>query len=687
MVTAAKKSLAVIEKDSTTKTMLDAYTAGVNAYINSLEYPDFPLEYKLLDYEPEQWTNLKSALLIKYMGDDLTGNVDDLENTNALQYFSLDQFNQIYPDFPDSLYPIIPKGELFYNPGKNLPPPPPDSLWLKSLAKVNFKPKRPDKSLGSNNWAVSGKKTENGFPILCNDPHLGLNLPSLWFEVQLHTPQMNVYGASLPGAPGVVIGFNSNIAWGLTNSMRDVKDFYTVRFKDASKQQYWFNNSWKNAEIKVEEIKIRNRDSFYDTVAYTVWGPVMYDPSFPDTVAHRSSLAILWIANDSTNELLTFNLLNHAKNYDDYKNALKYFDCPPQTFVYADISGNIGIWQQGKFPLRWKNQGKFILPGDDSTFAWKGYIPYMENPHILDPEQNYVFSANQNPTDSTYPYPYFGNFIHYRAERISKVLAKGNNFTMRDMMNLQTSYYDEFAAQTLPFMLKYMDTTHLNAMQQQFMDNLKQWHYKMIPESPAPTVFYTWWKDLYSAIWKDDIQRSKQLPLPNPTDNTTIEWLLRDPDMPYIDNRNTPQKESLGMLINGSFSQCVDSLSKADSTEQLFWGNYRGTNIMHLTGIEAFSRMNLFTGGSKYTVNANKKDDETGNDIGPSWRMVVQMSNPVKAYGIYPGGQSGNPGSRYYDNFIKDWVDGKYYLLNFFTLTDSVSPKVRYRIVFNPKLK
>src|SRR5690606_18306530 len=152
-----------------------------NAYIKSLEYSAFPLEYKLLDYEPEAWTNLKSALLIKYMGDDLTGATDDLENTNALKYFSLSQFDQLYPDFPDSLYPIIPQVHPLFRPGKKLPAPHPDSNWMNVVAKTNFSSERKGKNVGSNNWAVSGKKTKSGFAILCNEPHLGLNPPSLWF--------------------------------------------------------------------------------------------------------------------------------------------------------------------------------------------------------------------------------------------------------------------------------------------------------------------------------------------------------------------------------------------------------------------------------------------------------------------------------------------------------------------------
>jgi penicillin amidase len=676
MVTAAENSLAAVEADSTSKAMADAYTAGVNAYIATLSYRALPLEYKLLDYKPEAWTNLKSALLLKYMADVLTGSPSDLENTNALKFFSRAQFDQLFPDFPDSLYPIIPKETPFYTPSVRQPVAPPDSLWLPGDVAVHFREKKHDKDNGSNNWVVSGKKTQSGAPILCNDPHLGLNLPSLWFEVQLHTPGMNVYGASLPGAPGVIIGFNSFIAWGVTNAMRDVKDYYAMRFKDGKLNQYWYDSAWKKSSIKIEKIGIRGRKPFMDTVAYTVWGPVIYDPSFPDTITSDQYLAVHWAAADSSNELKTFYLLNHGRNFDDYKNALKYFQCPAQNFAYADISGNIAMWQQGNFPLRYKDYGKFILPGDNSAYAWKGDIPFMENPHILDPEQNFLFSANQNPTDTTYPYYYFGDFIQYRAGRISHVLAAKNNLTINDMMKLQTDYYDRFAAEALPLMMRFLDTVLLNNAQHSYLDSLRQWHYREVAWSINPILFSSWWDSLYAAIWDDDLMDSAHLALPHPTDNTTIEWLLRDTSMPYIDNHHTPEKENLSGQVTAAFINSMKAVKKIDTGKSLQWGTYRGTDIMHLAKIPAFSSMHLFTGGSPYAVNAIKKDH------GPSWRMIVQMSNPVEAYGVYPGGQSGNPGSRYYDDFMGNWVKGKYYRLHFLTPADSSSQAVRYRIDF-----
>ncbi|HUM66397.1 MAG TPA: penicillin acylase family protein, partial [Chitinophagaceae bacterium] len=197
---------------------------------------------------------------------------------------------------------------------------------------------------------ISGARTQSGFPLLANDPHLELSFPSIWFEQQLSMPGTNTYGVSLPGSPFVIIGFNDSIAWGVTNAGRDVKDFYRVRFRDHTKQEYWFNGKWEPTQLRIEEIRVRGGATVYDTVAYTVHGPVMFDESFTTTSSPETNLAVRWVAHDPSNEGMTFYRLNRANNYDDYASAISTFDCPGQNFVFASKSGDIAIWQQGKFP-------------------------------------------------------------------------------------------------------------------------------------------------------------------------------------------------------------------------------------------------------------------------------------------------------------------------------------------------
>ena len=231
---------------------------------------------------------------------------------------------------------------------------------------------KPDKDNGSNNWAVSGAKTRSGWPILCSDPHLGLNLPSLWYEMQIHTPDMNVYGVSFPGAPSVIIGFNDSCAFGFTNAMRDVKDYFEIRFKDETHKEYLYNGQWLPTTFRIEDIKIKGEPDYMDTVAYTIFGPVMYEPTYPDPLQTGHYYACKWTAHQVSNSLMPIRNLDHAANYNDYLDAILYLHTPGQNCLFASRDGDIAIWDQGAFPAKWFRQGDFVMPGTDTSYDLAG---------------------------------------------------------------------------------------------------------------------------------------------------------------------------------------------------------------------------------------------------------------------------------------------------------------------------
>lgn len=676
---AAEIAAAEMMKDSLSKVAVTSYTAGINAWISQLSYSDLPVEYKLLDYRPEAWSAVKSGALLKYMSYDLAGGVNDLEYTNARHIFTQADFDNMYPDRNDSIDPVIPKGTAYNKPVKNAVIPP-DSSLREIAALLHFREDKPDPDNGSNNWAVSGSKTRSGAPILCNDPHLGLSLPSLWYEIQLHTPGMNVYGASLPGAPGVIIGFNDHIAWGVTNGSEDVKDYYALRFRNGRKQ-YLFKGEYRDAQPRVEEIRIRGEKPYYDTVAYTVWGPVMFDETFHDDVPGQPLLALRWKAHDPSNEVLTFLKLDRAKNYDEYLEAIRHYTCPAQNFVFASKAGDIALWHNGQFPLRWKDQGKYIMPGNDSTFAWQGYIPQEENPHIRNPARGFVSSANQQPTDSSYPYYYFGYYDLYRGKRINERLQVMNQITVQDMMQLQNDNANLFARAAMPLLSRHLPAQALTAAQKPYYQQLQQWNLENSPNSKGATLFYMLWEGLKKRIWDDELMnRADSLIMDYPQDNASLLWMIRDSAMHFIDDIHTTQKETLTDLVTQTFAAVADSALKLDQEKRLEWGRFRGTDIRHLTrSLPAFSQMHLYTGGGTHVVNATKATH------GPSWRMIVQLGATTEAYGIYPGGQSGNPGSPYYDNSVQDWVHGNYYQLRIFGPQHKDDPAVKFRMLMEPE--
>lgn len=666
MVYGAEQTLANMEKNPEMKATVEAYAEGVNAYISSLKPQEIPFEYKLLDYTPEKWTPLKTYLFLMFMSYDLTarGATADLQMTNARNYFGFDDFDKLYPNVQDSLDPIVPKGTEYLKPAiVPVAPASTDSLYLGKTANSStaLLPMVPDKDNGSNNWVVGGAKTKSGRPILSNDPHLGLNLPSLWFEVQIHTPTHNTYGASFPGSPAVIIGFNDSIAWGVTNAGRDVLDYYDIKFKDSTLSEYWYNGEWVQAKHRQEVIKIKGKPDLVENIAMTVFGPVMYDNAYKNISTEGKYLAIRWTAHKAGTGLQTFYKLNRARNYDDYLGAISQWECPGQNFAFASKTGDIAIKQQGAFVARWKRQGDFIMPGTDTSYAWQGIIPVEENPMMHNPIRGFVSSANQMSTDSTYPY-YLGapsNFPLYRGIIINRKLAQMNMITPEDMQQLQTDNYNVFAEYARPVLMRYLDESRLSADERKYIDILKNWNLRNDPGAKGATVFKSIWDSLETEVWGDEIKKAG-LPLPKPDAATLLESLLRDSTFRFADNINTQGKvETIYDDLAEALKKAVPHLKELEAASKLEWAVMKDTKVNHLLKIPALSRLHLPIGGGEHIINATKETH------GPSWRMIVHMTDEIEAYGVYPGGQSGNPGSKYYDSFVDNWATGKYYRILF----------------------
>lgn len=654
MVYGAVNSLQLMEQDSITKSILNAYSKGVNDYIKSLKLKDLPLEYKLMGFEPEEWTPLKCSLMAMAMADDLTGSVDDIAMTYLKDAFSEKELNDLFPEhFPNS-DPVIPNAISFQKASLKVPPTPKGELFshfeieqtnsnllslLPALSEEN--------KLGSNNWVV---KTEEA-TILCNDPHLGLSLPSIWFENQLTSKDVLVYGVSLPGTPGVVIGFNDSIAIGVTNNYRDVKDYYEI-FTTPNLNSYYFDGKEQQFEKVVETIKIKGKKDFLDTVLYTIHGPVQYDEKFPEPSGSGKMLAVTWMAHRPSNEIRAMYLINRAHNYEQFLEGLSLFKVPAQNFIYSDYQGNIALWGQGQFINKWKGQGKFVMRGDTSSTLWGEEIPVAENPHAFNPtQQNYLASANQTVTNASYPYWYNGRFAEFRSWEINHFLKSGSNTTIEKMMDLQNNTFSYLASKISPlyyFYGKQEDT--------KYKEYFEEWDAYYSAESKIATAFQIWWTCLFQNIWKDEFAKFPQKMYPS--SERTMQILLQDTNSVYIDNILTEKKETLSDLAALSFQQTWDSISKLEKRQGTEWYKVKNTSINHLAKLAPFSYDLLKTGGWGNTINAMMPNH------GPSWRMIVKMDKKgVQAFGVYPGGQSGNPGSNYYSNFIQSWERGEYYEL------------------------
>ena len=653
MVYGAENTLRGMMKDPVMRNVINAYTDGINSYVHSLSPRDYPIEFKLLDYAPEDWKPINCAFLLKLMSETLAGGSSELAMTNVLNRFGAKVTNELFPDYPMHESPIIPVGTKWDF--KPLPIPQPPAAFRAQLL-AGMVTKERVEGIGSNNWAISGSKTASGYPILANDPHLDLTFPSIWYQMQLSAPGVNVNGVTLPGAPCVVIGYNKKISWGVTNVDADVLNWYQIKFKDAARTEYWYNKQWLKVTRRIEAIKIKGKPDLVDTVLYTRFGPVVYDNAgMADKGRDNIPVgdALKWVAHQESNDIKTFYLLNRAGNYTDYREALKSYTAPAQNFVFASADNDIAITPNGKIPLKFKDQGKFILDGSDPANDWHGFIPFEQNPTVKNPPRGFVSSANQSSTDQTYPYYINWQFAPYeRGKRINDRLGAMQKATADSMRVLQTDTYSIRAQDILPTMLKYIDASKLDANQLTALNIIKKWDKYFDANSEGASVFGTWWSKFYTAIWEDNFS-DKKMPLEWPNMDRTEALLIKEPNSVWFDNKHTPVKETAADILSRTFNATVDELLKNQGKPGNWqWGKVKKFEVRHLANLPGFGSGNFASGGTGSTINAI-----TGGH-GPSWRMVVQLGPQVKGYGILPGGQSGNPGSFFYDNMLQTWKAG-----------------------------
>ena len=673
-------------QDTLAGRILSAYAAGVNAYIDQLAAKDLPVEYKLLNYSPEHWSPYKSILMLMNMRHTLNGGSYDYRLTRVLMKYGPDVVKDLFPDYPAVESPIVPSGTPWTFSPVAIPAVPDTVVAPPDASLLAFNVPEPRPEVGSNNWAVGGKKSATGMPILANDPHLQLTLPSIWYQMQLSSPTVNVYGVALPGTPAIIIGFNKDIAWGVTNTGSDVMDFYRIRFQDTTRAAYWHDGRWKPTKRYTETYRMKDGSVVQDTLYYTHHGPVVYQEERSTHYAANipAGYAMRWVVNETDGaDLLTFHYLNRATDYDAYRTALTYFTAPAQNFVFSSNSGDIAIVSNGKLPLKWKNQGKYLLDGTSAAHDWQGWIPRAQNPGVKNPLRGYVSSANQFPVDTTYPYYLGWRFAHSsRAIRINERLESMENATADSLRMLQNDDYNVDARRILPTLLTSLALDDSIRLLPEY-GVLERWDYHNAANSVGASIFESWVPQLVAAIWEDEFPANGGLLYPSL--DRTFELICADSVARWFDRVDTPDTvETRDDIIRESFKSTIATLSEHLGTlsdRTWAWHNVKQTRIMHLVpNFTSFGRTDVVNGGGSGEVNASS------GTHGPSWRMVVQLdADWPHAYGLYPGGQSGNPGSRYYDNMIDRWANGQLDTLLFMKQVNEPSERLMHRISLTPK--
>ena len=461
------------EMDPASRRFLDRYAEGVNAFM-STHLDQLPIEFRILRYRPRPWNSVDSLSIALMMAETLNHTWErDIFRARLLEKYGLGILNDLYPTHSKYEIPLVgidtgvqgdaPSLSMLslqnMNRNAGLPPrmtsdsvrPSESSAWSALL--WAWAPERSQQSVvelltqwndagedflvGSNNWVVSGAHSATGKPILANDPHLAHSIPSIWYQTHLRTPDLNVIGVSLPGAPSLIIGHNEHIAWGMTNLNPDVQDVYVEQFDSDQGTRYLANGAWVDAEIRKETIKIKGRPDKILSVLVTRHGPVVRRVG-------QTGFALKWTAIEPHGIGFPFLKLNSASNWGEFTTALKEFLGPTQNFVYADKEGNIGFYDAGKIPIRRSGLGNVILPGNSDQYEWVGYIPFDELPHLFNPPDGIIATANQRITGDSYPYFITSDWEEpYRFARIHHLLSSGTRFTGKDFLRIQGDVYSE----------------------------------------------------------------------------------------------------------------------------------------------------------------------------------------------------------------------------------------------------
>jgi len=676
--------------DPDTKALLDAYAAGVNAYLNTHSAADLSLEYSVLaltglsNYKPEAWTPADTLAWGKAMAWDLGGNLDDeVERAVLNNSLGADKTNLYMPLYPSD-HPII------------VPNPATGSLPLQNLhnqiAAVNAQIGGYFRGIGSNNWVIAGSHTTTGKPLLANDPHLSIQLPSIWYEVALNCQPVSdacpyqVSGYSFAGVPGVVIGHNARIAWGFTNVNPDVEDLYIEKVNPGDPNQYQVNGQWQAMTVTQETIAVKGAAIVPLTIRTTRHGPVITEAYGLDQFAQKAgldpssqyALSLRWTALDPNYLFRSIFKIDRASNWTDFREALKDFAAPSQNAVYADVDGNIGYQTPGNVPIRKQGDGLAPVPGWTDDFEWTGYIPFDKLPYAYNPPQGFIATANNAVVGPDYPYLITLQWDEgYRAQRIVSMINATPKLSIDDIEQIQGDDMNLGSTEVLPYLtaLSFEDAKLSTALNQ-----LKGWDSQMTIQSQPAAIYMAFFNRLLSDTFDDQVPQQYWL---RGEDRSWVilRQLLKQPDSDWCDNTQTPAIEKRDDILRQAFTEGYADLEKrlGPDSSHWTWGRLHTATFRNLTlgesGVSViesiFNRGPYPVAGGASIVNATGSDlssDDPGNTGDPyavtslpSMRMIVDLSNLDNSLQVFTTGESGHAYAPHYVDMADHWRQIQYY--------------------------
>ncbi|MFD1738945.1 penicillin acylase family protein [Bacillus salitolerans] len=653
------------------KQTLSAYAAGVNAYIKEAkESNSFPIEFTILGYEPTEWTEIDSLAIGKYMAFDLGGHWEGQAfRAYLLKTFPEEKALDLFVSYPEDGPTIIQavKGS--------------DIDFPKSFASSVI----PHEFNGSNNWVVSGEKSASGFPLLADDPHLGLATPAIWYETHLQSPELNVSGVIFAGIPGIILGRNDHISWGVTNVGPDVQDLYIEKRNPENKHEFLYNDEWIKADVITETIHVKNQDSIDHEVVITRHGPILSEFAHYDET--DTALALRWTALDPSPELEAVLQFSKATDWEEFKEALTLFHTPAQNFVFASTDGTIAYRANGLIPIRKNGDSMLPVPGWTDEYEWTGYIPWDELPTIINPEEGFISTANNKVVGDDYRYHITHTWAQpYRQDRIREFLLSKETFTADDMMKLQFDHHNLQAEEFVPMFEKYLKNDSLRDIDIEALALLETWDFTDRIDHGAPLLFHFWMEEIANYLFHDDIHPD-MLPLFDGKAQV-VDQLLRKADKgepgPWME-----EKGGLETVLHESLKLAVDRAAdiQGKSPAKWKWGELHAVTFAHpLSSVKPLNVLFNSQGaipmqGSRITVGAAGWNSTTGQVThGAAWRSVIDMKNPKESYNVVGPGQSGHVSSKWYQDQMDDWTTGGYHL----TVTDGSYREDSSRLLLIP---
>jgi penicillin G amidase len=679
----AEKSKKVIEnEDPEILRFLQDYTDGVNFYILSAG-KKLPPEFRILKYEPDLWKMEDIAGIIGIVGWSLANHNLDIELflNKVLASLGHEAAAGLVPDNTGSenvVHPgfvterrIIDDASSFAVTGKIMA-----SLGLNGYS-------------ASNNWAVSGKKSETGKPLFSNDMHLTINSPGVWMQMhQVVTGELNVTGVLFAGEPFIVAGHNEKIAWGMTNMFVDAIDLYREKINPGNPYQYFFNGNWKDMTVRKERIKIRGGSTDTFNIMFTHRGPII--SGLKDT--GEESISMKWSGSDESNEIKGVALLNNASDWDDFISALGYFRTINQNFIYADTDGNIGMYSGGGIPVR-KNNGLFIREGTTDEYDWKGYLPANMQPFTYNPANGYVSSANNKVVNNDYPY-YISSIYcaPYRINRIRELLEQKDILNIDDFKMIINDQHSDCAKHFIPYILNLKKrSSELTEKEFELLSLFSDWDYDMNKDLICPSVFEYFRLSFLNNILNDELgELYKEMPAL--IADSYLHFLADAGNDMFVDNKMTEKEESFDDIVLQSFKDCVKKMEDnyGKDINGWAWGKIHTLTVIHPLGtsgiLNFFYRFNSEkypVGGGDHTVNMFRSLDPGFEvDAGPSVKNIFNPADWDESYTVLPTGESGIPKSEFYLSQTTTFLEGGFYKDPF--TADAVKKAAKYTLVLKP---